>query len=267
MIDLSETTFIIPVRLDSPDRLRNLTASVNYLQKHTKTNIFIVEQDVRPRVPESLATRTGVEYNFLLSTDVLFYKTLCINDAVAFVKTKNIVIYDTDALIPVGQLEKLQETLDSPDCAVVYPYDGRFLDIPESMVPSVISSLSVENVDPSACKAGLGMPEVTPDRQSFGGAVAFNREKFIEGGMANQHMVSYGPEDAEFYVRFKKLGFKIERLGGPIFHLHHQRGMNSGDNHSHTSKNHAEFKKINEMDSNVLKFFVSSWPWSRKLKK
>jgi hypothetical protein len=262
MIDLTDITFIIPVRIDSSDRLRNLTTSVAYLKKYTNTHIHIIEQDVKPKVPEELAL--SVEYTFLMSNDPLFYKTLCINDAFKYTTTKYIGVYDADVLLKLNQLALLIKELKS-GTSVVYPYDGTFLDVPEVLLEDVLSSLSVESVDDSKCSKGLGLPEITPDRQSFGGAVFFERSAFIKGGMANQHLVSYGPEDAEFYVRFRKLGYKIARIPGPVYHLHHSRGLNSQENHHMVQKNHSEFKKIVDMDANLLTFFVSSWPWARRV--
>ena len=258
---MTDCTLIIPCRIDFPDRLRNLTTVVNYLQKHVDTNIHIVEHDNELKVPEELATRDGVSYQFLKSLDPLFFKTLCINDGFKFTNTPYIAVYDTDVLLKIEQLEATMNELRSGKASVIYPYDGTFLDVPESIIPGIISSLSVEEIDHSKCEQGFGRPEITPDRQSFGGCVFFERKAFIGSGGMNQRMISYSAEDLEVYIRCKKLGYTISRILGPIYHLHHQRGINSKEQHHMVAKNEAEFQKILNMDVGVLKLFVSTWPW------
>ncbi len=231
------------------------------MQKYTETKINVIEQDVSPKVPKELALK--VQYTFLHSNDSLFYKTLCINDSFQFTDTPYIAIYDADVLLKLNQLELTMEKLRNEKYHVVYPYDGKFLDVPEHLIPNIINSLSVDHIDDSTCTIGLGMPEVSSDRQSFGGVVFFERTAFIKGGMANQNLISYGPEDVEFYVRFKKLGYNIIRIPGPVYHLHHSRGINSMETHSFVQRNHSMFKKIMELDDSTLKLFVSTWPWIR----
>ena len=43
--DLSKATFIIPIRIESPDRLRNVVTTVAFLLENFKTNIIIKEVD------------------------------------------------------------------------------------------------------------------------------------------------------------------------------------------------------------------------------
>ena len=44
-IDLSQATFIIPIRIESPDRLRNVVTTTAFLLENFKTNIIIKEVD------------------------------------------------------------------------------------------------------------------------------------------------------------------------------------------------------------------------------
>ena len=43
MNDLSHTTFIIPIRVESTDRYYNIKAVLGYLNYHFKTNVKIFE--------------------------------------------------------------------------------------------------------------------------------------------------------------------------------------------------------------------------------
>ena len=44
-INLSEATFIIPIRIESPDRLRNVITTTAFLVENFDTNIIIKEVD------------------------------------------------------------------------------------------------------------------------------------------------------------------------------------------------------------------------------
>ena len=48
-IDLKNTTFIIPLRIDTGDRLRNVILSTAYLLNHFDTNVMIKEVDSEHR--------------------------------------------------------------------------------------------------------------------------------------------------------------------------------------------------------------------------
>ena len=43
--DLTDVTFIIPVKIDSDDRRRNLKITLSYLQRNFDTNIIVCESD------------------------------------------------------------------------------------------------------------------------------------------------------------------------------------------------------------------------------
>ena len=45
MIDLSQATFIIPIRIESPDRLRNVITTTAFILENFDTNIIIKEVD------------------------------------------------------------------------------------------------------------------------------------------------------------------------------------------------------------------------------
>ena len=44
-IDLSQATFIVPIRIESPDRLRNVVTTTAFLKENFDTNIIIKEVD------------------------------------------------------------------------------------------------------------------------------------------------------------------------------------------------------------------------------
>ena len=52
--DLKNTTFIIPIYIESPDRVLNTKITLSYLFKHFDTNVIILEYDETPKLPAIL---------------------------------------------------------------------------------------------------------------------------------------------------------------------------------------------------------------------
>ena len=51
-IDLSQATFIIPIRIESDDRMRNVITTTTFLLENFKTNNIIKEVDKNSRFEE-----------------------------------------------------------------------------------------------------------------------------------------------------------------------------------------------------------------------
>jgi hypothetical protein len=141
---------------------------------------------------------------------------------------------------------------------VVFPYDGRFARMPRdpwySLVQKYLDIGIVRDEDFKGRHHG---------HNSVGGAVVYNRESFIAGGMENEHFISFGPEDAERNDRFKKLGYDVRMTRGSLFHLNHFVGVNSSPTNPFFKANHKELDKIRGMDKEALRQYVDSWEWKK----
>jgi hypothetical protein len=183
-LNLSDVTFTIPFRYDSPERLRNLRAIISYLNHNFDTNILIYES-----APSRMFTDTGkFTYRFFHTDNPLMHRTKMLNDMAKEVKTPIIVNYDTDVLANVKQYLESAILIRNNVFDVVYPYGGRFMNIEnQGLISQIISTNNVENIREAECHC------IHPS--SLGGAVFFNRQKFIEGGMENEYFISWGFED------------------------------------------------------------------------
>jgi SAM-dependent methyltransferase len=92
----------------------------------------------------------------------------------------------------------------------------------------------------------------------------FNKDAFIDGGMENEYMISFGPEDCERNDRFKRLKYDVRRVPGTLFHLDHYVGMNSSPANPQFRANHAELEKIRNMTDPELRNYVDHWEWRAK---
>ena len=70
--------------------------------------------------------------------------------------------------------------------------------------------------------------------------------------MENENFISYGYEDNERPERFKKMGYKVGRVNGTIYHMEHARTMNSWFTNPHIENNKNLYEKLSEMSGEEL---------------
>ena len=84
-----DLTFIIPTRIESEDRLRNIIASVSYILKHTDAKVIVKEVSSHntflfralPLIKKYVDT-TNLKHIFEESNDKLFCKSKVLNDLI-----------------------------------------------------------------------------------------------------------------------------------------------------------------------------------------
>lgn len=246
-IDLSDTTFVIPVFFDHEHRKLNVMLTVGFLLKNFHTNIIIGEQG-------------GSKFCFMHSfCDYVqfgkmhvFHRTKMINDMVKMADMGIVVNWDCDNICSPAQLaEAVRLIRNGADMA--YPFDGRVARVPRYMFNDVIESLDVHDINIQKC-----MPKCFT---SVGHAVVMNKQSFIDAGMENENFVSWGPEDSERYDRFNMLGLNVQRAKGKMYHMDHYCGENSSTKHPFFTKNNQEFYKIKAMNKPELENYVNSFHW------
>lgn len=275
-IDLTDTTFIIPVRIDSRDREFNLRFVLKYLMDNFDTNIIIKESDdgcrARAIVQEVVVGRTSppyrglglkldrVTYLFEESSDITFHRTRLLNEMLMMTDTKVVVNYDCDVfMLPEAYVEARNAVLAGAD--LVYPYfEGE-------------SQVKVEVSDREFLRDPAGLLELAKAKVNdrlwgsrYGHVQFFNREAYISGGMENENFLSYGAEDSERFFRFQKLGYKVERLGNYIFHLEHARGHNSSSSNPHFKHNDDLFREMMYLSADQLRGYYNTVDYLKKYK-
>lgn len=254
-IDLSDCTFTIPVYFDHTDRKQNLDLCICILQTNFDTNIIIGEQGGAKFEYMSLWCKY---MNFDLPN---FHRTKMLNDMAIAANTPYLANWDADVIIPPMQIyltvKKLREGV-----AMCFPYDGRFARLPRrewfKPIEKLLDIGAIGDTEPKG-KRGRPVPE-----SSVGGAVFFNKDSFIDGGMENEYMISFGPEDCERNDRFTKLGFNKDRVGGCLYHIDHWCGPDSSTQNPYFKANHKELEKGRAMTAEELRLYVDSFPWRHK---
>ena len=117
---LSNTTFIVPLRIESDDRLRNVIVSSIYLLDNTDCKIIIKESDktsvfiekALPQIHECVGEKADrLTHIFEQSDENYFHRTRLLNDMVMMTTTDVVVNYDSDILLTLESYQKCEEMI------------------------------------------------------------------------------------------------------------------------------------------------------------
>lgn len=244
-IDIPDLTITIPVSFDHSDRKENLELCIVYLL--TKFNVKIVVGEQGGNAFEYLSKYCEYRHFDL----EVFHRTKMLNEMAASATTEFVANYDCDVFLsPIQILEAMHRLRQGDD--ICYPYDGDFLHVERN-----------GNFHTLADSLDLGVfakLKTRATRNSKGGAVFVNKKRFFDAGGENERMVNHAPEDLERWERFTKLGLKVSRVKGSIFHMEHWRGVNSHtEGHRHSKENQTEFTKIKSLGQQQLKEYIATW--------
>ena len=257
MINLKDTTFIIPLRIESADRMRNAITSLCYLLSNFDTNIIIMEgdntsvflDDVLPQVKDFLEVNyiPNLTHVFEDTSASEFHRTRYLNEMTHMATTKVVVNYDCDIILPVVSYIKAQAMIIGGSSDVVYPYGfGNYAKM-VTVDDSIVSEFLTEgfSIDLLESKSATNIAR-------FGFCQFFDREVYISGGGENEDFIAYAPEDEERAFRFSTLGYNVDRIEEVVYHLEHSRTPNSWYNNPHMANNFALWEDLQKMDKQEL---------------
>ena len=230
MVDLSNATFIIPLRIESADRMRNIITLLCFLLGNFDTNVIVKEVDsepvfeknVLPQIKEFIGNDINLVHIFEKSDDPVFYRMHILNEMLAMSKTDVVINYDCDVLMPVETYVNAYESILNGTCDVVYPYGNGNFQKQVHVTDEIVSDFLNNDFDLSILDKSSQV-----STSDFGWVQFFNRSVYIEGGMENENFRGSSPEDKERFFRFTTLEYKVGRIDNWIYHLEHSRGANS----------------------------------------
>mgnify|MGYP003344073110 FL=1 len=268
-IDLSKATFIIPIRIESSDRLRNVITTTAFLLENFDTNIIIKEVDSEsvfekealPILKNILDVDVDINHIFEKSDAPLFHRQKVLNEMIMEADTEIVINYDCDVLFPIDSYQRAYESILNGTYDVVYPYGQGTYQYQVSASDEVVSHF-LETGDFEYLNS-----RSKNHTSDFGWAQFFNRQVYIDGGMENENFRAYAPEDKERFYRFTTLGYNVGRINDYVYHLEHSRGENSWFSNPHMESNMHEWEKIQSMDKKNLVEYYSNQKYLIKYKK
>lgn len=271
-IDLSDCTFIIPIRIDSGDRTRNITTVLCYLLKTFNTKVILKEVDSKPLVQEYVIEQikefldedeiNNLIYLFEESDSLEFHRMKILNEMLDQVKTDVVVNYDCDVLLKPETCVQAVKLIVEKNYDLVYPYgfgDYQYQIYPnDEMVTDFINGDFDFSILESCSSIFMSQ---------YGHVQFFKTNSYIAGGMENENFISWSPEDKERYFRFLNLGHKVGRLEQAyVYHLEHFRGHNSGFGNPYIQKNNELWEYLQKLNPKQLGKYYQSQQYLRKYK-
>ena len=278
-IDLKNTTFIIPLRVDTGDSLRNVVLSTAFLLNKFDTNVIIKEVDSERRfeayclpIIKRIADTTNLRHIFEVETrtDDSFHRTKILNDMVMESTTDVVVNYDTDIILPLTSYTSAVAMLEK-DYDVVYPYRfgkqgerkvklnftvrtqddmNNFENYPESK--KFIASSNSDSFDIPFDNYFYYPHQQGEGWAEYGMVQFFNRKVYMDGFLENEGFIAYAPEDVERHHRWKTLGYRIGRVDNYAYHLEHERTQNSWFHNPHMQRNNELWEQLKVLDKEQL---------------
>lgn len=220
-INLTDFTFLIPLRIDSVQRKWNAETSVKFISDHFKTSFIIVEGDESGKFTSDLHIE-NIRYDFVEDKNAFFYKTKYISRLIELADTKFIAVWDTDAIVPPEQILESADVLRKEEVVMSIPYDRRAYVCDPSL-----SDCFRENPQIELLLKFIPVLPLMYGYNSTGGAFMANRIKYLETGGENKNFLGWGPEDFERVKRMEVMNLPVHFAKGPLFHLWHPRGKTS----------------------------------------
>ena len=268
--NLKDTTFIIPIRIESDDRLRNVITTCCFLLENFDTKVIIKEVDkqsvfqkealpqIREYVEDAISNLTHI---FVESDpiDDTFYRMRYINEMLSMCETEVVVNYDCDVLLPLGTYIQAQDLIVNDEADVIYPYGQGMWQKKIYATDQMVSDFLSNDCDLKYLESNHQM-----DNAESGHVQFFRRSTWIEGGMENENFKSYSPEDKERLFRFVTLGYRVTRIEGFVYHLEHKRGQNSWITNPHMQNNNALWQFLQTLNKDDLKQYYKEQKYLKK---
>ena len=271
MIDLKSCTFIIPVRIESEDRMRNVITVLCYLLENFDTKVIlkevdtesVFEKEVLPQIKDYLGDAiNNLTHVFEQSDDPVFYRMKIINEMLHMSDTPVIANYDGDVLFKPETYTKAVEMIDG-GYDIVYPYGFGEYQKQVFADDNDVSEFLSNDFDFDILDKKSKMYDA-----QYGHVQFLNRTSYIDAGMENENFRGSSPEDKERHFRFEKLGYKVGRIDDQVYHLEHSRGRNSWPNsvegNPYMKENFEVWEKVQAMNTQELWDYYSSQEYLKK---
>ena len=257
MIELP-LTFIIPVKIDTPDRIRNFRVVTSHLLHNYDCPIIITEADTESKLEGLIPDDSRLTHRFVrLEENDPFHRTKYLNEMTAMSKTMCVANYDIDVMFnPPSIAEAVRLIEDGAD--VVYPFGENEMDQYQFRIKGDVSTdeLLQSNFHHHPQSAlDSGFVDTVVNWTTFGGhCMIFNIDSYFDGYLENEEFVSWGPEDAERHYRFRTLGFDLRHMSGnKVCHLEHTQSIDSGIANPFLPKNESLWSTIQHINEDDLK--------------
>tara|TARA_B100000927_G_scaffold249162_1_gene213065 strand:+ start:129 stop:998 length:870 start_codon:yes stop_codon:yes gene_type:complete len=268
--DLKKCTFIIPLRIETKDRMRNIVTTLIYLTRIFDTNIIVKEVDkesiylreVKPLLEEALKPEmlSCINHIFEQSDEFTFHRTKILNDMLWMVDTPVVANYDSDIILPlesyINATNMIIKEWVHPDAEggipvkIVYPYGFG-----DYQWQCHVGDNEVTNFINSGFNFEYFNGHMRQWDAKYGFCQFFCTDTYKKFGGENENFIAYGYEDDERYFRFNMLS-SVARLNEYVYHLEHGRTKNSWFNNPYCEDNKKIWEELKvKGKESLLKYY------------
>lgn len=264
---MKDLTFLLPCRIESEDRLKNVITSVTYLLKNfPESKVILKEVDTHSHfkfralpVIKKYVETNQLTHIFEENDEKFFHKTRILNDLLVASETSIVYNHDVDIVLPKKSYEIAYNAIKNGNADAVYPFGCGVYQWAVNYSESTFNQFLDSNFDFNVLNYSKFRVA-----SSIGWGQMLKREIEIQVGLWNENFISWGAEDCEFYFRLNSFGCRVGRVNNDVYHFEHGRTFNS---HYHNPKfmdNHNLWQSIRTWDANKLKSYYSQQQYIKK---
>lgn len=259
MFNLSNTTFIIPLFIESDDRYNNAKSVLGYLNSNFKTNVIIHEFISNFTKLDFLSDLKNLNIKHIkeINLDDSYHRTRQLNEMLKLVKTPVVCNYDIDIILPIESYLISEYTISNNIYDVIYPYGfGEFQ-------YQVLQGFDRNLFNNTFNISDISDKFLNKQRSEYGHCIFFNTDKYKSIGGENENFISYGPEDIERYERCVKFDLKLHRIKNFVYHFEHGRTKFSNKSHENYLNNEKLYSDIKNKNQKELFEYYSNLNYLR----
>lgn len=236
-VNLVDCDFIVPVMIDSDERVRNVNSCVSFIQTYFITNTILNEYCIEPKL--KFFKRQQLELTQTKTDNVdYFHKTKTLNESYKLAKNEYLIILNPDVFLEPEQLLQGLEIIKSNKADIVIPYD-KVINVYNQNIIQLIRHKKPKYLNDNDLK------EYGNNNLLYGGGCIIIKKSLLNNiGNENEQIKSVGYESLERYERINKCDYKLEFIkNSNLYHLNHKKEYNICNNDELIYNNLKDLKK------------------------
>ncbi len=223
--DLSDCSIVVPVHVDSKERLEHVQFLLAYFKKYfINYRLILTEIGREPKVPASTDPQVQIQF-----VEQEMFSPADVNWGASLVTTPYFCKWDADALIhPKAIFDAFEVLKNNPNQSFVYPLKDAIFNIADPLRKKILQTIDLTPLPlfrKGTLNSFLTIPNISVCVLNPTGMIhVFRLSVFKELGGYNEEFVGWGYEDDEIVNRFEKFGHPRVYLKDYIaYHFVHPR--------------------------------------------
>ncbi len=257
--NLSDCSIVIPVQIDSTERLEHIHFFYEYVKRNfINYRLIIIEQSSKQQI--HLPTDSQIQIEFFKKEAPFSVSEIC-NIGASFVKTPFFCRCDADSLIhPKAIFDAFELLKNQSSQSFVFPFNGIVFDVTDTLRKKILQFFEWPDLPffTNEQLKTVSIPNIhLHNPNAFGLIHHFRTDIFKKLGGYNEEFIGWGYEDNEIVHRFQILGHPrvhLENYNG--FHFVHPRNQMDG---AQVFKNFCRMQVVKDSSPEELLGTIGRW--------